>query len=98
VKHKLHYPLRAWAVVTRPGAVQHLPPFCYVGAQEDADGLIVTPDVADVLQAVQDGDIPSVDNCDPRYRGLAVSISDHGNVTLLYRFRNGNTREVWGVV
>lgn len=32
------------------------------------------------------------------YRGIALHINDHGNVTLLKCFKNGNTREIASIV
>lgn len=32
------------------------------------------------------------------YKGFALQISDHGNVTLYNCFKNGNSREVIGIV
>lgn len=32
------------------------------------------------------------------YRGLVLHVNDHGNITLLKSFKNGNTHEVWGMV
>ncbi|MFA6016453.1 MAG: hypothetical protein WC742_15450 [Gallionellaceae bacterium] len=58
----------------------------------------VVPNMSEVEWAMQDGDLPNVDNVAENYRGLCVSVSDHGNVSLLMRYRNGNTREIWGCV
>jgi hypothetical protein len=104
---KSRYPLRAWATVDRPQAVKNLPPYCYiasVGSFNDAtvlDHYEVRPDVDAALLAVMDSDLPCTEQVEyqrPTYRGLLLDVNDHGNVTLLYRFANGNTREIWGVV
>ena len=105
MRRKSRYPLRAWAIIDRPQAIKNLPPYCYIGAEDDPTGcpgtLIVKPDVDDALLAVMDGDLPckeQVEHQRPTYRGLMLDVNDHGNVTLYYRFANGNTREIWSAV
>jgi hypothetical protein len=55
----------------------------------------IVPNMSEVELAMRDNDLPNIDNVASDYRGLCVNVSDHGNVSLLMRFKNGNTREVW---
>jgi len=45
----------------------------------------------------RDYDFPVVDDLSKvpeHYRGEVLEINDHGNVTLWYKFKNGNYREI----
>lgn len=84
--------LRPWQYVRNVASIRNLPPYCEIS--DDFDGNpIVTPNKWDALS-----DCPNIDDVPDNFRGFVVSVSDHGNVSLLMRFRNGNTREIWGVV
>lgn len=88
--------LGCWSYVSRPGAVRNLPPYTMVESCDD--GFQVVPDVDSLLADVSSGDVPYWDDCGAGYRGLAVNVTDHGNVSLIRVFANGNVRGVWGVV
>ena len=95
-QHRGRRGLGCWAYVSRPGAVRVLPPFTDLVLTDD--GWQVQPDTDALWDAVSAGDVPYLDDCGDGFRGLAVDVSDHGNVELLRVFRNGNTRSIWGMV
>jgi hypothetical protein len=86
--------MKTWQYTKRPQSVKNLPMYCELA--DDLNGWQqVVPNMSEVEWAMRDGDLPNIDNVADDYRGLCVSVSDHGNVSLLMRFKNGNTREVW---
>ncbi len=88
--------LRTWSYVDRPNAVKNLPPYTYLNFNNGECQIV--PDAGSLELEMQEGDMPNIEKVSDNYRGLCVSVSDHGNVSLLYHFKNGNTREVWGAV
>lgn len=77
----------------------HSPAYTYWGSSE-GDGACIGlwPDVRAVEEDIRYGELASPDTMRAERRaGLAVEISDHGNVTLYRVYKNGNAREIWGV-
>lgn len=75
------------------------PPYCYFGATEgDGTDYGFWP-CFDAIQ--EDGDVLKVNDSSelPKgYIGYFTVTSDHGNLTLYHRFKNGRVNEIWGIV
>ncbi len=83
--------MKTWQYTRRPTTIKNLPFFTYFVTDGKESQLV--PDVESALD-----ELPNIDVVAEDYRGLCVCVSDHGNVSLLMRFKNGNTREMWGCV
>ncbi len=93
MKHKT-----CWSYVNRPNAVKNLPSCTKVAVNDQWGSFQIIPDFDALKWEIDEGFVVNIDDVSENYRGLCVSVSDHGNVSLLMRFKNGNTREVWGMV
>lgn len=91
--------MKCWSTVANPGRIKNLPPYCFIERCTDEISQEVyyqiVPNVDSLYLDIRDGEVFNYDECPNDYRGLVVYISDHGNVSLLFRFKNGNTREIW---
>jgi hypothetical protein len=108
--HRRHRRFRVGDYVRNVASVRNLPPFCEI-YHDDQDppyvGHFVAVNQVDVDYAISEGDVQVVSDCwrgdswdslPAGYRGLVLHESDHGNLTLYYHFKNGNNREIWGIV
>lgn len=75
------------------------PPYVIFGAHPD-DGADYGywPQIDAIEEAVRDGEVANADDLQDNYRGLVVSISDHGNVELYDRTARNTWREIWSCV
>lgn len=85
---------KCWEYVKYPSRVK-LPPYTLLVQTED--GWQIQPDKDLFEQDYIDGILPDWETA-INYRGLCYSITDHGNLSLLFAFKNGNAREVWSLV
>lgn len=93
---------KCWSIVKRHNKLKNLPP--YTRTEEFVDEITgesywqIVPETNDLFFDIGDGYVKELDRCDDDYRGYAVIISDHGNITLVFRYKNGNTKEIWSMV
>ncbi len=85
---------KCWQYIKYPNRVK-LPP--YTSLFKTQDGWQIQPDDFSLLEDAADGVLPNWEKVE-NYRGLCYWISDHGNLSLLFSFKNGNARKIWGLV
>ena len=93
--------LKAWQYVRNVRSVRNLPPYTTIEDTTFVGGKaahMIFPDRGSVSFALQEGELEYTEFVEPDYRGLCVEVSDHGNITLYMRYKNGNKREIWGAV
>lgn len=76
----------------------HCPCYCNFGSHEDDGsdyGVWIDHDAME--EDRRTGDLPETRYVVPGYSGPAVSVSDHGNITL-YEYTRGRARVVWSIV
>ena len=92
--------LKTWQYVRNVGSIQNLPPYTMIGDATFGEQVmhIIIPDVSSVSYALQKGKLEHAKFIRPGYKGLCVEVSDRGNITLYMQYKNGNKREIWGIV
>ena len=90
--------LKPWQHVRNVNSIQNLPPFCNICEDVGDNYHYIIPDIELVEYAFTDNELPALELVDDNYRGLCIEVDDHGNCSLLMRFKNGNTRTIWGAV
>lgn len=88
---------KCWDYVKYPDRIRNMPPYTMFLETDDGDFQIV-PDVNDLITDSYYGYVEYWDECADDYRGYVISVTDHGNISLLFRYKNGNTKEIWSVV
>lgn len=93
---------KCWSIVEKPNRVKNIPPYCeIVECVDEISGekyWQIMPNANELIEDSYYGYVKYYDSCEDNYRGYVINITDHGNISLLFRFKNGNTREVWSMV
>ena len=73
----------------------YAPPYCHVGYENGDYGVWV--DLDSVREDMRTGALPDYQAVEEDYRGYAVNVSDHGNISLVL-CQDGTDESVWGIV
>lgn len=91
---------KCWDIVKYPDRVI-CPPYTmieeiYLVTEEHH--FMIVPDLYSLHNDADDNTLKQYEFVADDYRGLCFEVNDHGNITLWYKFKNGNRREIWSCV